>query len=459
VTDHVPLTILGGGPAGLAVAYYAHRAGIPFELFERAPEPGGLCRTFRWDGHGYDAGAHRFHDRDPEITRDVRDLLGDRLTVVRAPSQIHHRGRFIDFPPRPLGWLLAQGVGDAARTAADLLHSRWRPRPERTFEAVALNRYGRRLGRPLLIDYSEKLWGLPASLLSPDVATRRLSGLGLRGLLVELAFPGRRAAHLDGTFLYPRDGYGALSAALAATLPSERVHTGCEVTGIECAGGRIRAIRLAGRAPVPVEGRVVATLPLSLLARLLGDAVPDGARRAAAGLRFRHVRLVFLRLAVARVSDNATIYLPDPALCVSRVSEPRNRSPALAPAGETGLAVEVPCSAGDVIADLGDGALAARVMAELTGIGLVAPRSVLGWRHHLLPNAYPVYSLDWTGAVEAVRAGLDGLANLDLLGRAGLFWYSHFHDQLRAAKDFVRSAAPEAARETQQVASHAAAHP
>ena len=31
-----PLTILGGGPAGLAVAHYAHRAGVPFALYPAA---------------------------------------------------------------------------------------------------------------------------------------------------------------------------------------------------------------------------------------------------------------------------------------------------------------------------------------------------------------------------------------------------------------------------------------
>jgi protoporphyrinogen oxidase len=459
VAQRTALTILGGGPAGLAVAYYAHRTGVPFALFERAEEPGGLCRTFRWDAHGYDAGAHRFHDRDPEVTRDVRALLADRLAAVHAPSQIWHRGRFVAFPPRPIGWLLAQGAGEAVRIGADLLRARWRPRPERTFEALALNRYGARLGKPLLIDYSEKLWGLPASELAPDVATRRLSGLDLRGMLAGVAFPRRRATHLDGSFLYPHDGYGAISAALVASLPPGCVHTGCEVTGFDCGGGRIRAIRIADRPPVPVEGRVVGTLPLSLLARLLGDAVPAGARQAAARLRFRHVRIVFLRLAAARVSANATIYLPDPALCVSRVSEPKNRSPALAPADETGLLAEVPCSTGDAIATLADDALATRVTAELARVGLVEPRAVLGWRHHFLPNAYPVYSLDWAAAAEAVRAGLGTIGNLDLLGRAGLFWYSHLHDQLRAAKDLVRSAAAHAPQDTQQLATHAGAHP
>src|SRR5262245_39001951 len=70
------LHILGGGPAGLAVAFYAQRAGLGFELLERSHELGGLCRTLALGEHRYDTGAHRFHDRDPQITADVRELLG-----------------------------------------------------------------------------------------------------------------------------------------------------------------------------------------------------------------------------------------------------------------------------------------------------------------------------------------------------------------------------------------------
>lgn len=444
------VTILGGGPAGLALAWYAHRAGLPFALFERASEPGGLCRTFRWDTHRYDAGAHRFHERDADVTRDVRGLLGDGLATVEAPSQILTKGRFIDFPPTPLKWLLAQGLGEAGRVALDLWRARRHPRPERTFEDHALNRYGRRLGKPLLLDYSEKLWGLPAAQLAPEVATRRLSGLSLGTLVLEVLRPKRKSAHLDGSFLYPRNGYGAIAAAMTAALPPARLHLGCEITGLVHAGRRIEAIVLADGTERPVTGRLVSTLPLSLLVRFLGDALPPDVHRATARLRFRHVRIVYLRLAMPRVSTNATLYLPDPALCVSRVSEPKNRSAAMAPPNETGLVVEVPCSTGDALHALSDDDLAARVVTELDGTGLVRRDVVRGWRHHLLANAYPVYGLDWSATATYVRDAVATIENLELLGRGGLFWYSHLHDQMRLAKDFVTSAT---------AAQHLATHP
>jgi protoporphyrinogen oxidase len=433
------LTILGGGPAGLGVASYAMDRGIPFALFERAPEVGGLCRTYQCGDHLYDSGAHRFHDRDHDVTMDVRRLMGEDLVPVSSPSQIYDRGRLIDFPPTPLNWIRSRGVAEAARIGAEIVKARWRPRPERSFEDLATNRYGRRLGEPLLISYTEKLWGLPAGALAPEVATRRLAGFGLRSLLFDLLLPRRRRGHLDGSFLYPRRGYGALAARLAARLPADCVATAHEVAGFECDGGSIRAIRFAGRPPVAVRDRVVSTLPLTALVRCLGDALPAAARLAARRLHFRHIRLVFLRLGIPRHSRNATIYVPDPRLAVSRLSEPKNRSPAMAPERETGLVVEVPCSTGDALYELDGDLLAARVVAELGEIGLLEPHTVLASESRMLLNAYPVYSLDYAEHVQEIREALAAIENLDLLGRGGLFWYSHLHDQLRCAKDYVGS--------------------
>ena len=451
--DDGELAILGGGAAGLATAFYAHRAGIPCMLFERSAELGGLCRTFRHGDHRYDSGAHRFHDRDSEVTADVRALLGTDLQPVRAASHIFDRGRLLEFPPSPLAWVRGRGVVEAARVAADVLGSRWRARPERTFEDLATNRYGRRLGKPLLLDYSEKLWGLRASELAPEAASRRLSGLSLSALLIETLRPRRRTAHLDGEFLYPRTGYGAIAEALGSALPRESVKLDHAISGLDCEGGRIRVLRFVGRPTVAVDGRVASTLPLTQLVRFLGDALPAAAHRAAARLRFRQLRLVFLRLAMPRCTASATLYLPDPTLAVSRVTEPKNRSLAMAPQHETALVAEVPCATGDALHALRDDDLAARVIDELAGVGLITPASVIAWEHRRLANAYPVYGLDYREHVDVILRAVAGIENLDVLGRNGLFWYSHLHDQLRSGKNYARSLAAEA-RDRPSISAH-----
>jgi hypothetical protein len=264
-------TILGGGPAGIGVAYYAHRAGIPFTLYERASSFGGLCRTFRCGGHRYDSGAHRFHDRDREVTADVRALLGDELVRVSAPSQIYDRGRFVDFPPTPLGLVLSAGLREAGRLGVEILGARLRRTPRcETFEDFAVSQFGPSLARRFLLDYSEKLWGLPASQLSPDVATRRLHGMNVRSLLTEMFARAKGAAHRR-RFPYPRRLRADRRPARREI--RERRPPGAEVTSP--GEGRLRApVRRRRRRSTRVGAS--STLPLTLVDRAMQ---PDGCAR------------------------------------------------------------------------------------------------------------------------------------------------------------------------------------
>jgi len=432
------LIILGGGPAGLGTAFYADRAGIPFLLFEKSPALGGLCRTLRFGEHSYDCGAHRFHDRDPDVTRDIRAMLGDELANVDAPSKIYDRGRFIDFPPTPLNVLFSGfNLWETSRIGIELLRSRRRATTAISFADYAVSQFGETLARRLLLNYSEKLWGLPADQLSPDVATRRLQGMTLTSLFFEVIFPKKKTTHIDGSFLYPRDGYGRIVAALEDAIPRASIRTGHDIVRLECDRKRIRRIHFAEQHHIDAGARIVSTLPLTLTVKFLGDDIASEVREAAAALRFRHIRLFFLRLAQPHVSPNASIYVPDPAMCVTRMYEPKNRSKRMAPAHETSLVVEVPCFTGDAIATATTDDLATRVIAELSSIGIIDASKVMEWRHHFLPNAYPVYSLDYVARRSRIIEALGEISNLDLVGRGGQFFYSHLHDQLRFGKDYV----------------------
>src|SRR5690606_7212664 len=87
---------------------------------------------------------------------------------------------------------------------------------------------------------------------------------------------------------------------------------------------------------------------------------PPGAVRAAAdGIAFRNLVLCVLRLGMPRFTENASLYYPDPEIPFTRLYEPKNRSPQLAPPGETCVVLELPCDPDDATWRAPDAAITA----------------------------------------------------------------------------------------------------
>ncbi len=158
--------------------------------------------------------------------------MGDELVAIDAPSKIYDRGRFVDFPPTPLNVVFSGlGLREALAIGWDVVRSRGRKRPIVSFADLAIAQFGEILARRILLNYSEKLWGLPADQLSPDVATRRLHGMTLSSLFLEFVWPIGKTTHIDGSFLYPTRGYGRIVERMQETLPPSSLRTGHEVVG------------------------------------------------------------------------------------------------------------------------------------------------------------------------------------------------------------------------------------
>lgn len=436
------LTVLGGGAAGLAVGFYARRAGIPFDIYEASDRPGGNCVTLWRGDFAYDSGAHRLHDKDPEVTADLQELLGPDLLPVRAPSQIYHQGRFIDFPLSPLNLLASLGPRAICRAGWDFARARLGgPDGRGDFESFAVKTYGRSLADMVLLNYSEKLWGLPCSQLSPQVAGARLKGLNLLTFLTEI-FRGRtrKTKHLDGAFYYPRQGFGQIGEALASACGAASVHTRAVVEGLAHDGQRITGLRVNGQL-VPVSGEVVSSLPLTLLLRIMDPPPPPEVMQAAAGLIFRHMDLVVLMLDQPACSANASIYFPQRAFAFTRLYEPKNRSPLLAPPDKTCVVVEIPTSQGGPASAVEQEEQTRLVIEQLAEAGLIDQAKIIDQAHHRIGFAYPVLQLGSQERVEQIMAWLGGLHNLRLTGRCGRFQYAHLHDMLAWGREITQTAA------------------
>jgi protoporphyrinogen oxidase len=99
------MTVLGGGASGICVIYYAKKAGLRSNILEATDVVGGNAITIHFKDFRFDSGAHRWHDQYPDITRELKDIMGQNLKRIHVPSHIFHNGNLIDFSLPPLDLL------------------------------------------------------------------------------------------------------------------------------------------------------------------------------------------------------------------------------------------------------------------------------------------------------------------------------------------------------------------
>ena len=433
-THAAPVTILGGGPAGLAMGLYGRRAGLDLQLLEAAATVGGNARTLRMGPFRYDTGAHRFHDKNAVVTRDVKALLGDDLRQIDVPSQICWRGRFIDFPLSPYDLFRKLPLRLIARIAREQFAIPRLSENAAHFREMALQSYGPTLAHLFLLNYTEKLWGAPANELSPRVAGDRLEGLDLWTFLLE-AVGGSvvKTRHLDGSFYYPKHGYGQIAEATADAMGREHIRTDARITRLAHDGSRITGVTVNDAEAMDVES-VVSTLPLTVMLRLLDPAPPEALRSLADAIRFRNLRLVVLGIDRPRLTPNASLYFPERSVPFTRLYEPKNRSPHMAPNDQTVAVLEAPCQSDDALWTQSDDALFEAAVDWLEAQGLARRDEVVAVAHHAMPFAYPILGLDSAAIAQRIKTYLARFANLHLLGRSAGFAYTHVHNLYAEAK-------------------------
>jgi protoporphyrinogen oxidase len=430
------ITILGGGPAGLSVGYYAHKSGIPFTIYEAKERVGGNSVTIRHRNFSFDSGPHLLQTKDIETINEVLDLLrGDAHKLV-LPVQTYCDGKLVDFPFSPLNLLRTLGALFLAKTAIEIIRQRFGKRNLTcNFEEFAARAYGKTMAERFLLNYSRKLWGHSA--LSPKIAGQQLRGLNMTTFLIEM-FRGRTAKvrHLGGTIYYPHGGFGIISEKFAEICGAKNIRTESRITSVTHEEHRIRAIELNGRRMVTTD-EVVSTLPVNLLVQLMHPKPPEEILATAKSLQFRALVLVVVFVRRQAVTESSSIHFPDPRIPFTRIHEPKKRCKHMAPDDQTSLVAEIPCQENDEIWNQQDQALITRVLWGLQEVKLVTADEIIDASVVRMDNAYPLLEVNYEQKIRQIHAYLENFSNLKITGRTGSFAYLSLHHILKNAKKTI----------------------
>lgn len=399
--------ILGGGIAGLAVAWFL-KGLADLQVHEASELVGGLARSFMWHGFDCDLAPHRFFTTDEQLLQQVQALVP--MSRIERKSRIRLRGQWIRDPVNLWEVLFKFLPIESARI---LFHYAYRPQqPEDSFDALVLNKYGHGLNQLFFKPYSEKLFGIPATEISPTWGHRKIRISGLRDLL-------RRDPRLYFRhFYYPTaHGYGAIAERLHTDV-HEWVTVRSRVVSIapSAAGGYECGFEGPGGVSTTRFDVLVSTLPMPELGALLGFTI---------NLRYRPMTLLYLLVGVDRVSDCHWSYFADRDVPVNRVAEFKHFGTNL-PQGKTVLCCEVTET---------DGFSAERVIDELRRADLLSQDApILDTKVIQLQRAYPVYDLAYDRELVRAQEAFAAHPQIFQIGRQAQFAHKDVDEILEEAK-------------------------
>ena len=437
--------ILGGGLSGLSSGYELSKAGFKVGVYERDAVVGGLSKTIERNGFRFDLGGHRFFTADEKINAFVRELMGNELITVRRSSKIYLRGKYFDYPLKPLNAMFGLGILNTARTLADYAWEKAR-RTIRDKEIISLEdwvvgNFGRTMFNIYFKEYSEKVWGIDCSRISAAWVAQRIKGLSL-AKAVKHAFSkvsGRGLATLTDRFLYPTLGIGRLSDRLRDEIEMSNgdVFTGAGVESINHRGFKVDSISVRDRVrmrTVPAE-EFISSIPVTKLVRMLNPLPPAEVLETAAKLKFRDLVIVATMVDRARITDQTWIYIPEKKIPFGRIHEPTNWSPAMAPPGKSLLVTEFFSFKGDAVWSMGDTMLADLAADNLVRLGFINKREILDSVIVRVPKAYPLFEVGYRKHIAELHDYLGRFSNLHITGRSGLFRYYNMDVAIQSGRE------------------------
>lgn len=430
------VVVVGAGVAGLTLAYKLGCAGHDVVVVESEPRVGGLARSFEYNGYVFDMGPHRFHTDIPGVIDFIKEILDSNYITIERKSGVWMFGRYFDWPLRfsslfnmPLHVLLSVGM--------DLLKKK-RIKGE-SFKDYIEERYGKTLYKIFFEPYTEKFLKMSCSKVSKDwavtgidraVIDKRIRVTDAYELARSVMSPAQR---LD--FIYPeKGGIGKFSEDLEKKIRDKGgvVLVNSKVENIVRSGTRIDAVKVNN---ISYEcDLLIWTAPITEILKLLGREVK--------GLDYLSLLLFNYSIDHEPFIDYQWCYYGSKDVPFNRVSIPSLFNPSLAPPGKSGMCVEVTCSK-DSPEWKNPERLEQSIRKSLIEVGAVKGEKYINGLHiERVPNAYPIYVLDYKERQQEANKIVEEVSNLRLLGRTGSFWYNNMDHSISAALDLCKTLSP-----------------
>ncbi|RME59782.1 MAG: hypothetical protein D6780_04580 [Candidatus Dadabacteria bacterium] len=427
--------ILGGGPAGLALAAgLTEETSTDFVLFERDSSLGGLAKTVEWEDYGkHDLGPHKIFTLDQELLAKVKALVPQDMWLTRPKtSSIFMKGHYLPYPPSPFSLLSVYGLPKFSKMTlgyflAKVMQLAKRGEEAKSFEDDLTKRLGKPLYEAMFKPLAKKLWADP-KILDIKLSKGRVQTPSLLEVAANVLGVRKNSSFEALQFIYPKGGLQLLwSAIYQKTKDRGRFLTETSVKEIKINNNKIEQIVVESEQKLTTftlkEGDYVfSTLPLGILARLLqGEVSPDLVETVDSTVILNDLVLVFLKIEEPELIKDSWIFIPDPQIPFHRISEQKAFDPSMTPNGSI-VCCEIMSTKEKNAISYDDSHLKDITVEGLANMG-ISNFKLQDYRVIRLPKSYPVYTVGFEPKLKRILAELDSFDNFKTVGRQGAFNY------------------------------------
>jgi protoporphyrinogen oxidase len=429
----VNLIILGGGLAGLSLAYFQqdHSTISKITIFEKENNLGGLCRSFSENGITYDIGPHMFFSKNAKTMRIIEELLGDNVRTLRRSNQIVHDKKFIQYPfENDLSKLNEKDLDYCVNTFINNPYEQYKPENMLQF---FLATFGEGITNLYLRPYNEKIWKFDPAFMDMQMVgripkppkediLRSAEGETVDGYIHQLYFK------------YPKHGGAQTFIHRINERLNEKItiFTNSEVTKLDRVGNSY-SVEAGGK--TFFADRIVSTMPANILASIYEPADED-IRRTASALRYNSLAILLVNVKENLVGDHFTFMVADKNVIFHRLSRLDFLGADYCIPESCTFMVEITYKKDDLIDNATDSQIIDNVVNGLKSIAFIKAADDINFINiQRFEYAYVVYD-------KMHRANVNAILNyfskqgIDLLGRFGAYEYLNMDNVIEQTKSF-----------------------
>ena len=253
-----------------------------------------------------------------------------------------------------------------------------------TFEDWTVANFGRELAAFNMLNYTEKIWGIPCTKIAASWAAQRIKDMNAFDIVKNLLIKSDQPRSMIDSFYYPKKGIQEIYDAMAAFAENHgsTIEKEVTITRVLHDGHRVQQLEYekAGETVTVDTDCLISSMPITDLVTLLEPKAPEFVLKRAQTLGYRDQIHVFLIVDKPSITKDTWLYFPTTPPVFGRMMEPKNWYPTMSPANRTSLLVEYFVFKGDEWWTMPDDEIIRRTTRELGALGFVKRNEILkGW--------------------------------------------------------------------------------